>query len=60
MGLGMGDIVFRPLVADGEPVMVRHMLCWRGKDEDPVVSRFVELAQGYDWGGASSVLSAGR
>ena len=59
MGLGMEDIVFRPLVADEEPVMVRQMLCWCGEGEDPVVARFVELAQAHDWGGGLSALSAG-
>ncbi|MFT8809419.1 LysR substrate-binding domain-containing protein [Gluconobacter sp.] len=59
VGMGMEDIVFRPLVSDGEPVLVRHILCWRGEDEDPVVGRFVELAQDYDWDGGSSALSVG-
>ncbi|MFT8421788.1 MAG: LysR family transcriptional regulator [Gluconacetobacter sp.] len=52
-GLMVEGITYRPLLADGEAEALRYTLFWRGHEESPVVSRFVELARGYDWGGAS-------
>lgn len=52
-GLTVEGTAYRPLFADGEAEALRYTLFWRGHEESPVVTRFVELVRGYGWDDAS-------